>query len=145
MERSAAEVLIQPRNRRRLREDRKQFRFRVGNPKPLKSIIHFPEYLQLVKRFVPQDLVHACHAEDHVASDHQSAPGTGSEGIQSDHLSDSGGSDLDVRHIAPVGGLAKVPREAWVGGQSTYVRQKLAIRHRTHPRDRTKNRARSIV
>jgi hypothetical protein len=23
----------------------------------------------------------------------------------------------------------KVPREAWVGGQSTYVRQKLAIRH----------------
>ncbi len=61
--------------------------------------------------------------------DHQGAPGTGPEGIQPDHLSDSGGSDLDVRHITQVGELAKVWREAWVGGQSTYVRQKLAIRH----------------
>jgi hypothetical protein len=129
MERSAAEVLIQPRNRRRLRKDRKQIRFRVGNPKPLKSIIHFPEDLQLVGRFVRQNLVHACHAEDYVVSDHHATSGTCPEGIQSDHLSDTRGSDLDVRYIAQVDELVKVPREAWVGGQSTYVRQKLAIRH----------------
>jgi hypothetical protein len=42
---------------------------------------------------------------------------------------DSGGSQLDVRHITQVGELVKVLREAWVGGQRTYVRQKLAIRH----------------
>ena len=127
-ERSAAERLVQPRNRRRLREGQKQFLFRVGDPKPLKGVIHFPEDPQLVRRFVPQDLIHACHAEDHVAGDHQGAPGTGPEGIQPDHLSDSGGSELDLRHITQVGELAKVPREAWVGGQSTYVCQKLAIR-----------------
>lgn len=131
MERSAAEVLIQPRSRRRLREGRKQFRFRVGNPKPLKSIIHFPENLQLVGRFIRQNLVHACHAEDYVVSDHHGTPGTCPEGIQSDHFSDTGGSDLDVRYIAQVDELVKVTREAWVSGQSTYVRQKLAIRHRT--------------
>jgi hypothetical protein len=112
-----------------LREDQKYFGIRVGNPKPLKSIIHFPEDPQLVGRFVRQDLVHACHAEDYVVSDHHGTPGTGSEGVQSYHLSDSGGSDLDVRYITQVGELAKVSREAWVSGQSTYVRQKLAIRH----------------
>ena len=37
-----------------MREGRKQFRFRVGDPKPLKSVIHFPEDLQLVRRFFPQ-------------------------------------------------------------------------------------------
>jgi hypothetical protein len=112
-----------------LRKDRKQIRFRVGNPKPLKSIIHFPEDLQLVGRFVRQNLVHACHAEDYVVSDHYGTPGTGSEGIQSDHLSDTGGSDLDVRYITQVDELVKVPREAWVGDQRAHVRQKLAIRH----------------
>lgn len=49
--------------------------------------------------------------------------------IQPDHLSDSGGSDPDVRHIAQIDELTKAPREAWVGGQSTCVRQKLTIRH----------------
>jgi hypothetical protein len=110
-----------------MREDRKYFGFGVGNPKPLKSVIHFPEDPQLIGRFVRQDLVHARHTEDYVVSDHHGTPGTGSEGIQSDHLSDSGGSDLDVRYITQVGELAKVSREVWVGGQSTYVRQKLAI------------------
>ena len=71
----------------------------------------------------------AAHAEDHVVSDNHGAPSTYPEGVQSDHLSDTGGSDLDVRYITQVGELAKVSREAWVGGQSTYVRQKLAIRH----------------
>jgi hypothetical protein len=114
-------VLIQARNRRRLREGRKQFRFRVGNPKPLKTIIHFPKDLQLVRRFVRQDLVHACHAEDYVVSDHHGTPSTGSEGIQSDCLSDRGGSELDVRDIAQVDELVKVPRDAWVA-RSEHVR-----------------------
>ena len=128
MERLAT-ALIHPRNRRYLKKGHKQFFFRVGNPKPSKSVIYFPEDLQLMGRVVRQNLVHTRHAEDYVASDYHGAPGTGSEGIQLDHLSNCGDSDLDVCHITQVGELAKVPREAWIRGQSTYVCQKLAIRH----------------
>jgi hypothetical protein len=94
-----------------LGESQKQFLFRIGNSKPLKSMTRFPKDLQLSRRFVSHELVHACHAEELVAGDHQGVSRTSPEGIQSDHLSDRGGSELDIHDITQVDELAKVWRE----------------------------------
>jgi len=94
-----AEILPHPRDRRYLGKGRKQFLFRIEDPKPAKGVIQFPEDLQLVSRFVPQKLVHARHTKQHVAGDHHGAPGADPVGIQLGYLPDSGSSNLHIHHI----------------------------------------------